>query len=202
MLLTACGDFYLPYHQRPVSAESDPSLGEIVMPYNFILKDKFGGRIDSNADVIYGKESNQSNGGNDIIKGLAGQDAIYANGGNDIIDAGVGNDSINGGFGDDTFYFGQNSGYDVIEDFGHSPGNTDKIVVDGFYNGYYKSPITREVVLKFDHDRDGYTDARVLLSGVGENEWLSAGNVISTNPSATQDKLAQWDQANANFFEV
>jgi hypothetical protein len=25
------------------------------MPYNFILKDKFGGRIDSNTDVIYGK---------------------------------------------------------------------------------------------------------------------------------------------------
>jgi Ca2+-binding RTX toxin-like protein len=172
------------------------------MAYNYILTDKFGGRIDSNTDIVYGKESNQSNAGNDVIKGLGGHDAIHANGGNDIIDAGTGNDSIDGGFGNDTFYFGQNSGYDVIEDFGHSPGNTDKIVVDGIYNGYYKSPITGEVVLKFDHDRDGYTDARVLLSGVGENEWLSSGNVISTNTSATQDKLALWDQANANFFGV
>jgi Ca2+-binding RTX toxin-like protein len=185
-----------------VSAENDSSLGEIVMVYNYILKDKFGGRIDSNTDVIYGKESNQSNGGNDVIKALGGHDAIHANGGNDIIDAGTGNDSINGGFGNDTFYFGQNSGYDVIEDLGHSPGNTDKIVVDGFYNGYYKSPITREVVLKFDHDGDGYTDARVLLSGVGENEWLSSGIVVSPDTSATQRELAKWDQANANFFGV
>src|SRR5215208_1314601 len=86
-----------------VSTESNSSLGGLVMVYNYILKDTFGGRIDSNADVIYGKESNQSNGGNDVIKALGGHDAIYANGGNDIIDAGTGNDSINGGFGDDTF---------------------------------------------------------------------------------------------------
>jgi hypothetical protein len=42
------------------------------MPYNYILKDKLGGRIDSNTDVIYGKESNQANGGKDVIKGLGG----------------------------------------------------------------------------------------------------------------------------------
>jgi Ca2+-binding RTX toxin-like protein len=177
------------------------------MPYNYILKDKLGGRIDSNADVIYGKESNQTNGGKDVIKGLGGPDAIHANSGNDIIDAGTGDDFIESGFGNDIFYFGQNSGYDVIEDFGHSAGNTDKIVVDGIYNGYYKSPITREVVLKFDHDRDGYTDARVLLSGVGESEWLSAGNVIVTNPNAPEFRtatmeLVRWDQANASFFGV
>jgi Ca2+-binding RTX toxin-like protein len=115
------------------------------MDYNFILKDKFGGRIDSNADVVYGKDSNQSNGGNDVIRTLGGHDAVYANGGNDIIDAGTGNDSINGGVGDDTFYFGRNSGYDVIEDLGHSSGNTDRIVVEGIYNGYYKRAKTREV---------------------------------------------------------
>jgi Ca2+-binding RTX toxin-like protein len=172
------------------------------MPYNFILKDKFGGRIDSNTDVIYGKESNQSNGGNDVIKGLGGNDAIYANGGDDIIDAGTGTDSITGGFGNDTFYFGPNSGYDVIEDLGHSSGNQDRIVVAGNYNGYYKSPITREVVLKFDHDGDGITDARVLLSGVGENEWLSAKTVISTNPSETLAERQQWDQAYSNLFGV
>ena len=138
-------------------------------------RDKFGGRIDSNTDVIYGKESWETNGGRDVIKGLGGSDTIYANSGNDIIDAGTGDDLINSGFGDDIFYFGQNSGYDTIKDFGHSTGNRDKIVVDGIYNGYYKSPFTGEVVLKFDHNRDGSTDARVLLSGVGESEWLSTG---------------------------
>jgi hypothetical protein len=41
-----------------------------------------------------------------------------------------------------------------------------------------------------------------LLSGVGENEWLSSGTVVSTDTFATQRELAKWDQANANFFGV
>jgi Ca2+-binding RTX toxin-like protein len=158
--------------------------------------------------VIYGKESWQANGGNDVLKGLGGSDTIYANSGNDTVDGGTGDDLLNSGFGNDVFYFGQNSGYDTIKDFGRSSGNQDKIVIDGEYKGYFKEFATNYVVLKLDHNGDGFTDAHVKLSGVYANEWesLRESAIVTNSKSSTyilaNEQLHLWDQANANFFGV
>lgn len=178
------------------------------MAYNYILRDKYSNLISKDHNHIYGKESTGPNGGRDVIKGLGGEDFIYANSGNDIVDGGPGSDLLNSGFGDDIFYFGRNSGWDTIKDLGRAPGNRDKIVIDGNYNGYYNSPITGEVVLKLDHNRDGSTDARVLLSGVYESEWLALqSSVIVTNPLAPEAQLAKaelqhWDQVYSSYFAM
>lgn len=178
------------------------------MAYNYILWDRYGSLISGDSNRIYGTESTGPNGGRDVIKGLGGEDFIYANSGNDIIDGGSGSDLLNSGYGDDIFYFGRNSGWDTIKDLGRTTGNRDKIVVEGNYNGYYNSPITGEVVLKFDHNRDGSTDARVLLSGVYEAEWRSLqASVIVTNPFAPEAVLAKtelqhWDQVYSSYFAV
>jgi Ca2+-binding RTX toxin-like protein len=179
------------------------------MAYNYILTSPLTGPVSGDDDVLYGaRSSDDPNGGNDVIRGLGGDDHIYAKFGDDIVDGGRGNDFLDGGWGNDTFSFGSHSGYDVITALGREDGNTDTIVAEGNYNGYYVSPITGEVVLKFDHNINGYTDARVLLAGVYEDEWLTLEeNVIVTDPNAdafvtAQMRLAEWDGAWAAFSPV
>jgi Ca2+-binding RTX toxin-like protein len=160
------------------------------MAYNYIFQDEYRNFITDDDNLIFGtKSTSDPNGGNDVINALGGNDHIYAKFGGDIVDAGRGNDLVDGGWGDDTFYFGPNSGYDVIKGFGHESGNEDTIVVEGNYNGYYVSPITGEVVLKFDHNENGRTDARVLLSGVYETEWRTLEDSVIVDDTSTNAVL-------------
>jgi Ca2+-binding RTX toxin-like protein len=171
------------------------------MAYNYFFQDEYRNFITDDDNLIFGtKSTSDPNGGNDVINALGGNDHIYAKFGDDIVDAGRGNDLINGGWGDDTFYFGPNSGYDVIKGFGRDSGNEDTIVVEGNYNGYYVSPITDEVVLKFDHNGNGRTDARVLLSGVYESEWRTLeDSVIVDDTSTDAVQLAKAEVARAEL---
>jgi len=156
------------------------------MAYNYLFRDEHRNFITDDDNLIFGtKSASNPNGGNDVINALGGNDQIYAKFGDDIVDAGRGNDLINGGWGDDTFYFGSHSGYDVIKGFGREAGNHDTIVVEGKYNGYYVSPITGEVVLKLDHNQNGSTDARVLLSGVYESEWRTLEDRVIVDDTST-----------------
>lgn len=160
------------------------------MAYNYFFFDEYRNFITDDDNLIFGtKPTSNPNGGNDVIRGLVGNDHIYAKFGDDIVDAGPGSDLINGGWGGDIFYFGGNSGYDVIKAFGRESGNDDTIVVEGNYNGYYVSPITDEVVLKFDHNGNGGTDARVLLSGVYETEWRTLEDRVIVDDTSTDAVL-------------
>ncbi|MBO1909605.1 hypothetical protein J4G37_32925 [Microvirga sp. 3-52] len=171
------------------------------MAHNYIFRDQYREFISDDDNLIFGtKSTSDLNGGKDVIKGLGGNDQIYAKFGNDIVDAGRGNDLMDGGWGNDTFYFASHSGYDVIKGFGREAGNHDTIVVEGKYNGYYVSPITGEVVLKLDHNQNGSTDARVLLSGVYESEWRTLEHrVIIDDTSTNALQLAKAQSARAEL---
>jgi Ca2+-binding RTX toxin-like protein len=174
------------------------------MAYNYVFTSDRTGPVSEEDDILYGTRSTDDpNGGNDVIRGFGGDDHIYAKFGDDIVDGGRGQDLLDGGWGDDVFYFDQRSGYDVIKALGREEGNTDTIAVKGNYNGYYVSPITGEVVLKFDHNLNGYTDARVLLSGVYEDEWLTLEEDVIVDegniPEFVTAELANWQGAYAGF---
>ena len=66
----------------------------------------YGGSGD---DVIW------ANNGNNILFGDAGSDRIVGGSGKDVIIGGSGDDSMHGGGGNDTFTFGENWGYDTVE---------------------------------------------------------------------------------------
>ncbi len=177
------------------------------MAYNYILTGGPTDPVSDEVNILYGTRSTDDpNGGNDVIKGLGGHDHIYAKFGDDIVDGGRGHDFLDGGWGDDVFYFGSHSGYDVIKALGREDGNRDTIAVEGKYNSYYVSPITSEVVLKFDHNQNGYTDARVLLSGVYEDEWLTLEEDVILDegniPEFVTTGLTNWDGAYAAFSPV
>jgi Ca2+-binding RTX toxin-like protein len=80
-------------------------------------------------DTIYGL------GGSDVIHGGASNDVLYGDdafsffGGNDRLYGGAGNDVITGGKGTDRYYFGLDSGNDVVTDLNPSEG--DKIILLG-----------------------------------------------------------------------
>ena len=63
-------------------------------------------------DVIYGTD------GNDRIFGEGGDDILYGDRSDDILDGGAGNDLLIGGEGSDSYWFGRNSGNDVIQEEG------------------------------------------------------------------------------------
>lgn len=74
-------------------------------------------------DVIYGTD------GNDRIFGEGGDDILYGDRGDDILDGGAGNDLLIGGEGSDSYWFGRNSGNDVIQEEGLF-GGTDRVQFD------------------------------------------------------------------------
>lgn len=76
----------------------------------------FGG---PGADQLFGGA------GNDQLFGGGGRDRLNGGGGNDILNGGAGNDVLTGGAGRDTFVFGNNSGKDVITDFGRGNNTID-----------------------------------------------------------------------------
>lgn len=81
------------------------------------------------ADSVSGGAGNDTlfgGGGNDTIRGGSGADEIFDGAGNDVVDAGQnadlirsgeGNDSLTGGSGADSFFFANNHGDDVVNDF-------------------------------------------------------------------------------------
>lgn len=71
--------------------------------------DTINGGIDN--DEVWGDE------GNDFLVGNVGNDTLFGGTGNDFIRGDEGNDHLFGGEGADIFYFGKNSGTDVIHDF-------------------------------------------------------------------------------------
>lgn len=71
--------------------------------------DTINGGIDN--DEVWGDE------GNDFLVGNVGNDTIFGGSGNDFIRGDEGNDQLFGDEGADIFYFGKNSGTDVIHDF-------------------------------------------------------------------------------------
>lgn len=71
--------------------------------------DTINGGIDN--DEVWGDE------GNDFIVGNIGNDTLHGGTGNDFIRGDEGNDQLYGGAGNDIFYFGKNSGTDMIHDF-------------------------------------------------------------------------------------
>ena len=71
--------------------------------------DTINGGIDN--DEVWGDE------GNDFLVGNVGNDTLFGGSGNDFIRGDEGNDQLYGGEGADIFYFGKNSGTDVIHDF-------------------------------------------------------------------------------------
>jgi Ca2+-binding RTX toxin-like protein len=71
--------------------------------------DTINGGIDN--DEVWGDE------GNDFLVGNVGNDTLFGGIGNDFIRGDEGNDHLFGGEGADIFYFGKNSGTDVIHDF-------------------------------------------------------------------------------------
>lgn len=85
------------------------------------------------ADVLGGLN------GDDTLVGLDGDDTLYGGRGNDSLDGGAGNDTLDGGAGDDVlmggvgsdkYFFGRNSGRDIIVDMvdAADPGAVDKVV--------------------------------------------------------------------------
>lgn len=71
--------------------------------------DTINGGLDN--DEVWGDE------GNDFIVGNVGHDTLFGGDGLDFIRGDEGNDQLYGGAGADVFYFGKNSGTDVIHDF-------------------------------------------------------------------------------------
>jgi Ca2+-binding RTX toxin-like protein len=95
-------------------------------------------------DFIFGDAGNDTmlggNGG-DLISGGAGNDVMNGGNGDDAIAGEAGNDVMRGGNGPDTFYFGANSGHDLVIDFEPLEGDLigflrgaglDKIVYNPF----------------------------------------------------------------------
>jgi len=61
------------------------------------------------------------------INGGDGCDVLNGRGGNDTLIGDAGDDVLNGGEGADVFIFGEDSGYDIIEDFEAGAGRTDRV---------------------------------------------------------------------------
>lgn len=53
----------------------------------------------------------------DALYGQVGEDQLFGDDGSDFIDGGTGNDELTGGSGADTFFFGPDSGDDIVLDF-------------------------------------------------------------------------------------
>ena len=69
--------------------------------------------------------------GDDVLQGEAGNDLLFGEAGNDVIDGGSGNDVLRGGSGDDVFVFSDTFGRDIIEDFGLTKDDRDRIQFNG-----------------------------------------------------------------------
>jgi Ca2+-binding RTX toxin-like protein len=84
-------------------------------------------------DTLYG------NAGSDLIEGGDGQDSLYGGDGDDRLDGGIGvvnslrqnpdSDLLCGGLGSDTYYFGRDSGNDVISENGSNATDVDTVIL-------------------------------------------------------------------------
>ncbi len=75
-------------------------------------------------DILLGNnDNNRINGGDgcDVLNGRDGNDTLIGEAGSDI---------LNGGEGADVFIFGEETGYDIIEDFEAGAGRTDRVQFD------------------------------------------------------------------------
>lgn len=71
--------------------------------------DKLNGNLGT--DIVYGGS------GNDLLHGGQDNDTIYGEGGNDTLYGDKGDDRLSGQDGNDIFFFGSNSGHDIVTDF-------------------------------------------------------------------------------------
>ena len=72
-------------------------------------------------DILLGNNDNNR------INGGEGCDVLNGRDGNDTLIGEAGSDILNGGAGADVFVFGEDTGYDIIEDFEAGEGRTDRI---------------------------------------------------------------------------
>ncbi|WP_190287700.1 calcium-binding protein [Massilia sp. NR 4-1] len=63
----------------------------------------------------------------DLLAGTAAADKLYGYDGNDILNGGTGNDTLAGGVGNDTYVFNLGDGFDIINDYDPTSGNSDKL---------------------------------------------------------------------------
>ena len=135
----------------------------------------YGGSGD---DVIW------ANNGNNILFGDAGSDRIVGGSGNDVIIGGSGDDSMHGGGGNDTFTFGENWGYDTVEQL-----NGGEVILwfeSGSESNWDASTLTYS---------DGINSVQVI--GVSaEDVTLKFGGDVSSLPSGCFE-----DAASEKIFE-
>ena len=72
------------------------------------------------------------NNDNNRINGGEGCDVLNGCDGNDTLIGEAGSDILNGGAGADVFVFGEDTGYDIIEDFEAGEGRTDRVKIDHY----------------------------------------------------------------------
>ena len=72
-------------------------------------------------DILLGNNDNNR------INGGEGCDVLNGRDGNDTLIGEAGSDILNGGEGADVFIFGEDTGYDIIEDFEAGEGRTDRV---------------------------------------------------------------------------
>lgn len=72
-------------------------------------------------DILLGNDDNNR------INGGEGCDVLNGRDGNDTLIGEAGSDILNGGEGADVFVFGEDTGYDIIEDFEAGEGRTDRV---------------------------------------------------------------------------
>ncbi|MEQ6290609.1 cadherin-like domain-containing protein, partial [Vogesella sp. GCM10023246] len=81
-------------------------------------------------------ENLELTGGSNISgAGNALDNRIYGNAGNNVLDGGAGNDWLKGGAGNDTYRYGQNYGYDVIDNSGGATKDIDALQLVGLNPG-------------------------------------------------------------------
>ncbi len=77
-------------------------------------------------DILLGNNDNNR------INGGEGCDVLNGRDGNDTLIGEAGSDILNGGAGADVFVFGEDTGYDIIEDFEAGEGRTDRVKIDHY----------------------------------------------------------------------
>jgi Ca2+-binding RTX toxin-like protein len=65
------------------------------------------------------------------LGGTASAELIFGTSGDDVFAGSAGDDRLTGGEGSDTYRYALGDGFDVIEDFDRTPGNTDSLVFAG-----------------------------------------------------------------------
>lgn len=98
------------------------------------------------------------NGGANLLSGRGGDDTIEGKSGDDELRGGKGLDKLTGGKGDDDFVFTQpNEGSDVITDFRHKDGNSDRLLIDA---SHFKGGLEEGRLSKAEFQSSSDLDAR------------------------------------------